>query len=360
MEKIKWFFRKLLKAVVWFFLIAFASCIGVASGIATYQKMLQDGEFDEILTPSERNASIDPLKPEIECDMDFFSGIWFRGYGGNYRVNMVNFPWTLRAEDTFRYLVLNNTTEIDISPNAGSATDTTFPVRYIDLRDPSTVNLSTLSMTVAPSSTFSFIDGYDFMPYACDITFESGNTGMVVIRLTIYEIGTAIGYTDYSVSYDVGIAIYGPTFSTNTFFLPDYGFAVADTHYNYPLYCATVKDYPFDETAKFENTFNDGYKSGYDSGYSTGHDEGVVSGYDSGYSTGYDQGYDVGFSNGSTQVEPGELNGSVKSFVFTLFDAPVSTFLNVFDFQFEGFDFLGIVRLILSLAVIAGIVKLVM
>lgn len=317
-------------------------------------------------TVMERNASIDPFMPAVECDLDFFSGIWFR-HGGTYRVNMVQFPWTLRAESTLRYLVFNNTTEIDITPvNGAAGSFNDFFFRYVDLRAVTTPQLSSLTMQVQPDRDFAgFSQIAKSMPYACDITFLSGYTDMVVIKFTIYEIGTVEGY-EYNISYDTGIVLYDCNFADNTFFLPEYGPAVADTPYNYPLYCATVKDYPFEGSVVFGDIYGEGYYKGYDAGEEVGYKNGEQVGYDSGYaegdSVGYNRGYDAGYNIGNADgFTDGVASANEYSFAGLLgavFDVPVQTFQGLFNFEILGINLSGFLLALLTLMIILAITKL--
>ncbi len=92
------------------------------------------------------------------------------------------------------------------------------------------------------------------------------------------------------------------------------------------------------------------YQNGYDQGY----EEGQLVGYDQGY----DKGYQIGKAETLETISDEDLPSSVRSFVFSLFDAPVSTFLNAFNLSWDGFDFGGLVAFIFTAVVIVGFVKI--
>lgn len=343
MEKIKWFFRKLLKAVVWFFLIAFASCIGVASGIASYQKMLQDGEFDGLLTASERKASIetDGSYFSFECDLPVLTNLVY-SYDGS--INGIYQPAVFLDNTSFQFSSHGFDRYISLwGLDYSLAEKNELEVDLHDINNKWAVGLFCFFATNSEGEIYSNFPSSDYYyPYSCSIRYAGYD---------LYDLGAATfiiqieerpfnGYSGSPIRYSI---ILDTSFAIDAYLVGSSGF-VSET---------------YAKTYLLGNNSNQSFFALYDDSYGTGYHDGYNAGENVGFENGYDQGYDVGFSNGSSQVEPGELNGSIKSFVFTLFDAPVSTFLNVFDFQFEGFDFLGVVRLILSFAVIAGIVKLV-
>lgn len=73
--------------------------------------------------------------------------------------------------------------------------------------------------------------------------------------------------------------------------------------------------------------------------------------YEVGKAQGYAEGYEIGSADG------GALSGTVREFIFALFDAPVSTFLSVFNLEYEGFDFMAFVTLLLSVIIIGAVVR---
>ncbi len=95
--------------------------------------------------------------------------------------------------------------------------------------------------------------------------------------------------------------------------------------------------------------YTKGYEEGYDSGKSAGDENGYLRGYDKGKADAYDK-----------QASTGTVGSSVRSFVFALFDAPIDAFMSVFNFEVDGFDIGGFVTFIMSLGLIAFIMKLVL
>ena len=96
-------------------------------------------------------------------------------------------------------------------------------------------------------------------------------------------------------------------------------------------------------------------KDYYDNGYDNGYSEGQKFGYDSGYT----KGYAMGKSDAMSQMSDSDLPSSVPSFVFSLFDAPVSSFLSAFNLSYDGFDLGSLVAFIFTAIVIVGVIRLV-
>ena len=96
-------------------------------------------------------------------------------------------------------------------------------------------------------------------------------------------------------------------------------------------------------------------KDYYDNGYDNGYSEGQKFGYDSGYTTGYA----MGKSDAMSQMSDSDLPSSVRSFVFSLFDAPVTSFLSAFNLSYDGFDLGSLVAFIFTAIVIVGVIRLV-
>ena len=133
------------------------------------------------------------------------------------------------------------------------------------------------------------------------------------------------------------------------------------------LYTATnpfVIYSPFTQNGAFDQ----GYDYGFDQGYKNGMQESFQDGYNKGYSDGnlegfqdgHDEGYNVGLAVGKNSVSGNTLATSVKSFVFSLFDAPVSTFMDVFNFDYDGFNIGALVAFIFSIAIVAGVLKVIL
>jgi len=105
-----------------------------------------------------------------------------------------------------------------------------------------------------------------------------------------------------------------------------------------------------------------GYEKGYSAGVTAGkeycannnHEQIEDTGYQSGYNDGYSEGYGVGYSSGET----GALNEkeTFKEMVFAIFDAPARLIDGMLDFDLLGINVAGFVKTILTLAVVAAIV----
>ena len=112
-------------------------------------------------------------------------------------------------------------------------------------------------------------------------------------------------------------------------------------------------------------------KSGFSAGYTLGYDEGLKTGqgnldstYNKGFSegqqVGYDKGFEIGIQTGQSSVSSDALSNSVRSFVFSLFDAPVSTFTSAFNFEYDGFSIGVLVSFIFTVVVVSGVLRLVL
>ena len=114
--------------------------------------------------------------------------------------------------------------------------------------------------------------------------------------------------------------------------------------------------------------YNEGYDTGWDRGYNDGRSDGYTEGYDNayevghqeGYTEGHDDGYNVGLTVGKNSITGDALGNSIKGFVFSLFDAPVSTFMSVFNFDYDGFHIGSLVSFIFSIAIVSGILKVIL
>ena len=100
--------------------------------------------------------------------------------------------------------------------------------------------------------------------------------------------------------------------------------------------------------------FLNGYDNGYNEGFSNGHTDGVLDGRQEGY----DKGYNDGKTDALSQLSDEPLSQSIRGFVFSLFDAPVSTFLNTFNISYDGFDLGALVAFIFTGIVVIAVVRL--
>lgn len=109
---------------------------------------------------------------------------------------------------------------------------------------------------------------------------------------------------------------------------------------------SVIENLSIDVTAGSGDYYQNGYEQGYEEGQTVGYDQG------------YDKGYQIGKAETLETISDEDLPASVRSFVFSLFDAPVSTFLNAFNLSWDGFDFGGLVAFIFTAVVIVGFVKI--
>lgn len=104
--------------------------------------------------------------------------------------------------------------------------------------------------------------------------------------------------------------------------------------------------------------FLNGYDNGYNEGFSNGHTNGVLDGRQEGYDNGYNEGYSKGKTDALSQLSDEPLSQSIRGFIFSLFDAPVSTFLNTFNLSYDGFDLGALVAFIFTGIVVIAVVRL--
>ena len=143
-----------------------------------------------------------------------------------------------------------------------------------------------------------------------------------------------------------------------------------------------------------------GYDDGYDNGYQAGYDQGYSSGESNGYQTGYTEGqesvlgivdgekqeaYDIGYGNGRQDgyldgLNDGSMQGydrgygegkfageseahttlnSFKEMVFAIFDAPGVLIDGILDFEIFGINVAGLVKTVITLALVAAVVFLI-
>lgn len=69
----------------------------------------------------------------------------------------------------------------------------------------------------------------------------------------------------------------------------------------------------------------------------------------------YNQGKAEGYADGTKVTD--QLGTSIREFMFSLFDAPLSTFTSVFNFEVMGFDVGGFVAFLLTAVIVAGVIK---
>ena len=121
---------------------------------------------------------------------------------------------------------------------------------------------------------------------------------------------------------------------------------------------------PFKQNGGYDEGYDvgygDGYKNGHTDGYGGGYRAAYDIGYDSGFDDGHDEGYNIGLTVGKNSITGDALGTSIKSFVFSLFDAPVSTFMSVFNFEYDGFNIGALVSFLFSLAIVSAVLKVIL
>ena len=108
----------------------------------------------------------------------------------------------------------------------------------------------------------------------------------------------------------------------------------------------------------YDDAWADGNNYGYNNGFIDGKKDGYELGYDDGVSESYDLGFDDGWADGNNHGVTDTLNSTstFKDMVFAIFDAPVSLVNNMLDFDLLGINVLSLSKTVLTVAVIAVIV----
>lgn len=104
----------------------------------------------------------------------------------------------------------------------------------------------------------------------------------------------------------------------------------------------------------YEGGYMVGNEEGYSDGYDYGYSDGVIAGWENGHQYGYKKGWDNGF--GAGQNDMAETTQSFKDMVFAIFDAPVTLIDGMLGFEIFGINMAGLVKTIITLAVVALIV----
>ena len=132
--------------------------------------------------------------------------------------------------------------------------------------------------------------------------------------------------------------------------------------YNDGLVVGNAAGYETGLTEGHEAGYTEGYDVGYtegidvgnETGYSNGYNDGLWEGYEDGYTDGEKYGWDNGF--GAGQNDMAEITRSFKEMVFAIFDAPVTLIDGMLGFEIFGINIAGLVKTIITLAVVSLIV----
>lgn len=119
----------------------------------------------------------------------------------------------------------------------------------------------------------------------------------------------------------------------------------------------------------YQSGYTDGYDDGFEDGWIVGDQEGNIAGYNSGYAVGYTdgetEGYALGYDEGEAygwqngfgagQNDMAETSHTFKEMVFAIFDAPSRLIDSMLNFDIFGINLAGLVKTIITLAVVAVI-----
>lgn len=106
----------------------------------------------------------------------------------------------------------------------------------------------------------------------------------------------------------------------------------------------------------YKNGYSNGFVDGEDSGFAKGEEFGFNSGYSEGSSVGYNTGYNAGYNAGAVEG----ANYSFMTLLGAVFDAPISAFRGLLNFEVLGINMSAFVTAMLSLCVVFVLLKLIL
>lgn len=98
------------------------------------------------------------------------------------------------------------------------------------------------------------------------------------------------------------------------------------------------------------------YSNGYNTGYNDGQRDGYQIGKDDTYQPAYDSGYNAGYQKAMIDSDTFTFRGFLDAVIF----APIDACLQIFDFDFLGFNMRGFVAAVLTLVIIGGVVLVIL
>lgn len=96
------------------------------------------------------------------------------------------------------------------------------------------------------------------------------------------------------------------------------------------------------------------YLNGYNTGYNAGQRDGYQTGKDDTYQPAYDSGYNAGYQKALVDSDTFTFRGFLEAIIFS----PIDACLQIFDFDFLGFNMRNFVSAVLTFLIIAGIIIL--
>lgn len=99
--------------------------------------------------------------------------------------------------------------------------------------------------------------------------------------------------------------------------------------------------------------YNSGYSTGYNDGLSSGKNQGYQNGLKDGEEIGYNNGYNAGYEKGSADAG----NYTFLSLMTAVIDAPVKSFTGLLNFEILGFNVMGLITALLTVALILKIIS---
>lgn len=98
------------------------------------------------------------------------------------------------------------------------------------------------------------------------------------------------------------------------------------------------------------------FSNGYNRGFADGQRDGYQTGKNDTYQPAYNKGYNAGYQKAMTDSNTFTFRGFLDAVIF----APIDACLQIFDFDFLGFNMRGFVAAVLTLVIIGGVVLVIL
>lgn len=187
----------------------------------------------------------------------------------------------------------------------------------------------------------SFYDVLSNRDYNCSLYYNNSSTATSGFNGIVAPTLTDLGNSNYRFDFDFSDTVNAPTASTGYFRLirlvnGSVGFSF-DYLSNMILY-----------------TMGNSYQAGYNEGFSAGLND--TSEYDEGYNNGYTSGKSDGYNEGLSKGLSSDPFG-FGDFIYTALDMPGRLLSNLLNFEFLGVNLAGLVTVILSIFLVAWVLK---
>ncbi len=155
--------------------------------------------------------------------------------------------------------------------------------------------------------------------------------------------------------YLIGVSVYENSFDIG--YSEGYN-AGEDEGYNYGYNGGYMNGFIEGNSVGATEGYNLGYDVGYSEGENAGYNNGWTQGNNDGYQSGKEDGYNNGVLVGEQRGRSDALNGThtFKEIIVAIFEAPVDLINGILDFDLLGINMASLVKVLLTLAITAVIV----